>query len=454
MPNSWSVRRRLLVASSIAIVTALVLGIVAFALALGLILRNAASDAATVQAGQIASLVSQGEYSAASAVMDLPAEGSILQVISRTGHVLAASESQAATTPLVSERPPVGTVVTLTAASLAGSDVPHAIAVRGIADAAGETYTLVVAAPLDTESRTVRIASGLLAMGAVALAVGLLVLMRRIIDSSFEPVERIRMQVDGITSAGTAERLAVPDTRDEIADLALTMNAMLDRLARADEAQHRFISDASHELRSPIATLRATLETSSERESDEHVLMWTETVRLQRLVDDLLLLAKADDRGLALRRVEVDLDDVVEAEVRRLRSVAEGDVRSTIVPARIIGDPERLAQVVRNLGDNALRHTRGVIRLTMDVDSTNVHLDVDNEGSPIPEADRVRIFERFTRLDESRQRDSGGSGLGLAIAQAFARAHGGGITVSASPEGWCRFRVTLPLALPVDVPGA
>lgn len=444
MPRTWSLRRRVLLASSLVVVVALAVGVMGFTLALGRILTNSATEAAKVQANQIASVITAGEYTAASAVNNLPDQGSLIQIIDVTGAVVAASDSSA-TAPLTAERPAPGQAITSSASRVGDEVDPYVLVVRGVRDPAGRTYTLVVATPQNTESRTVQVATLLLAGAACVLALVLLLLIHRILSSALEPVARIRRQVAAISSAGSPERVTVPPTGDEIADLATTMNEMLDRLARADATTRRFISDASHELRSPLATIRTTLETSEHAPDPENALLQSETLRLQHLVEDLLTLAKADDHGLVIRRDEVDVDDLVDAEVKRLRALSPEPVQSAISAARIRGDADRIAQILRNLSDNALRHTHGGIRLSVMPGGDEVLVHVDNEGAPIPVSQRERIFERFTRLDDSRTRDGGGSGLGLAIARTLAAAHGGSITAEEAPDGWCRFTLALPL---------
>ncbi len=444
MLRSWSLRRRVMVASSLVVVVALAVGVLGFTLALGRILTNSATDAAKVQANQIASVITAGEYTATGAVNNLPTQGSIIQILDQAGVVLAASDSSAML-PLTKEKPGPGQVIDATASGVGDEVDPYVLVIRGVSDPSGRVYTLVVATPQNTESRTVQVATALLAAAACVLAVALLLLIHRILSSALEPVARIRRQVAAISTAGSPERLTVPPTRDEIADLATTMNEMLDRLARADATTRRFISDASHEMRSPLATIRTTLETSEHTPEPENALLQSETLRLQFLVDDLLTLAKADDHGLVLRHDEVDIDDLVHAEAQRLRAVSPGPVLSVITAARVRGDADRIAQILRNLTDNALRHTTGAIRLSVVLSGGRVLIHVDNDGEPIAAEQREAIFERFTRLDDSRTRDGGGSGLGLAIARTLAAAHGGSVTAGEAPDGRCRFTLNLPL---------
>jgi signal transduction histidine kinase len=297
-------------------------------------------------------------------------------------------------------------------------------------------------------------------------------------------VDRITTQVGRIGAANLDERVEVPPTADEIEHLARTMNSMLDRLQSADRAQRAFVSDASHELRSPLSTLVVTSEIAS---ADPTGRTWlemgdlvdSEVRRMQALVDDLLTLAKVDANGLVLKREDVDLDDLLQTEVRRLRTASTVQVIARIEPVRVSGDPDRLAQVIRNVVDNASLHARSTVAITLcadpdradpeaaeadrtDPDPADPHrtdpyraqIMIDNDGPVIPPSDRQRIFERFVRLDDDRSRDSGGSGLGLAISSAIMAAHHGSIAATETDEGWCRFVIELPSAPEFDrLPG-
>lgn len=235
---------------------------------------------------------------------------------------------------------------------------------------------------------------------------------------------------------------------DEIAALATTMNDMLGRLERADAAQRAFLSDAGHELRSPLAGLSATLDLAAgadDRTRRELVpVMVSEVDRMSALVADLMTLARGDDRTLVTQRVDVDLDDVVLAEVQRLRLTSRHRVVLQVSPARVVGDARRLSQVVRNLLDNADRHARTTIRVELAPGPEACVLRVDNDGPVVPAADRERIFDRFVRLEDARSREDGGHGLGLAISRQIAEAHAGRIVATVGPAGECRFELTLP----------
>jgi len=172
--------------------------------------------------------------------------------------------------------------------------------------------------------------------------------------------------------------------------------------------------------------------------------MEAEADRMRRLIDDLLLLAKADDNGLQLARTDVDLDDLLDAETRRLRTSTDLSIHADVSPLRVSGDVNRLSQVVRNLADNAVRHADHQIRLALTREHEHALIVVEDDGPGIPPCDRDRVFERFVRLDESRERSHGGSGLGLAIVEEVVRGHGGSVRISDSRLGGARFEVRLP----------
>lgn len=452
--DRWSLHRRILVVSAAAVTVAVVMGVAAFALTLDRILYSAAQDTAQAQLAQVVKLVETGAMPVTRVVVDIPSKGALLQVLDAGREVVAASDPAAADGPLTTLQPSVGR----TAAEqvlLPGASDPesYAVVARGVRDPSGTPYLVVVAAPLDVEASTVRAATLLLTGGAGLLLLLLLLLVSRMVRRALDPVERIRSEVARITRAGGGGRVTVPPTHDEVARLARTMNGMLDRLDRADASTRQFVSDASHEMRSPLATIRAALEVAATGAGSDpaalDALMGSEVTRMQHLVDDLLTLAKADD-GLPLARVDVDLDDLVIAEVGRLRATRAVRVEARVAAARVVGDTDRLRQVLRNLVDNAARHAVSEVALGVGpgVGPTagTAVLTVDNDGPPVPAADRETVFGRFTRLAASRERDTGGSGLGLAIVRTLVEAHGGTVVATQTPDGRCRFEVRLPLA--------
>ena len=293
------------------------------------------------------------------------------------------------------------------------------------------------------------VAGALLGVG-VPLATALIgVVVWRVATRALAPVEQIRLQVEQVDADALDQRVPVSGTGDEIDRLAGTMNSMLDRIEHSYRSQQQFVSDASHELRSPLATMRQFAEVASRHpqsttpeELSEVVL--AEGGRMQEIVEGLLLLARLDE-GEARSAEEVDLDDLALAEAKRLRSLGGVTVDSRGVTAvRVVGDARLLARAVRNLADNAVRHGRSQVAVSTTSENGVAVIRVDDDGAGVPEADRQRIFERFVRLDEARARDDGGSGLGLAIVAQIARAHGGTVRVEDSPLGGARFTIELP----------
>ncbi len=259
------------------------------------------------------------------------------------------------------------------------------------------------------------------------------------------PVSAITGRVQDITGSTLHERVPEPHTDDEIAELARTMNAMLDRIEGASEQQKRFMSDASHELRSPVAAIKTQLETALlDRETDWDSVARTvlnEDERLESLVGNLLALARLEE-GQRPHTVEVDLDEVVHEQTARPARVPID--RSGVLAGRVSGVRTELTSVVRNLIDNAARHASARVRVRLATHGPTVRLEVDDDGPGIEPADRAKVFERFARLQEGRSRDAGGSGLGLALTKQVVEAHGGNVFVETSDLGGASFVVELP----------
>ncbi|MDJ0768453.1 MAG: HAMP domain-containing sensor histidine kinase [Ilumatobacter sp.] len=276
-----------------------------------------------------------------------------------------------------------------------------------------------------------------------------------IVGRTLRPVEELRREVADIGLDRLDRRVRVPDTDDEIARLAATMNDMLVRLERSAERQRRFVADASHELRTPLTRMRTALEVDLGR--DDADLAETasgaldDTIEMQHLIDDLLFLARHDAGQTAIRFQRVDLDAIVEAEVREARAMVPsgpGIDMSAVSAAVVRGDASQLRRLVRNLLTNAVRHAASSVRVRVVDGPDRVVLVVQDDGPGIPPADRERVLERFVRLDEARTDRDGGAGLGLAIVKEIVLAHGGTIRVSGADEGvdvhGARVEVTLP----------
>jgi signal transduction histidine kinase len=334
-------------------------------------------------------------------------------------------------------------------ARLPGADHGYVIVTED-ASSGEQDYVVSVAVSLEDVDDSTAALVPLLLVGVplVLLVVGGTTWM--VATRALAPVERIRREVEQITSDRLDRRVPEPGSRDEIHRLALTMNQMLGRLEDSRDRQQQFVADASHELRSPLASIRQTAEVARahpgalpEGELADAVL--EESARMQRLVEQLLLLTRADEGAVLRTPHDVDLDDLALAEASRVRRNGLAVDTTAVTPGRVRGDTTSLAQVVRNLVDNAARHADAAIAVAVREAGGQVELSVDDDGPGIPDDQRDRVFERFVRLDEARVRDAGGSGLGLAIVKEIVTAHGGTVTVAAAAGlGGARFVVRLP----------
>lgn len=310
------------------------------------------------------------------------------------------------------------------------------------------------ATPLDdvNESVSTLIRGLSVAMPAATLLLAGLVWI--LVGRVLRPVEQIRRQVAEISGSSLDRRVPEPTTHDEVARLAQTMNLMLGRLEASAARQQRFVADASHELRSPLARMRAELEVDmAQPDSADHSAtqqsLLDETESLQRLVDDLLLLAKSDGDGTLGRREAVDLDDVVMREVSRMRQAGALAIDSSSVSAaQVVGDPTHLARVVRNVLENARQHGGSSVTVSLVERDGEAVLTVADDGAGIPEDLRERVFERFARADDARVRTGHSSGLGLAISREIVTSMGGSITLDPDHHPGASFVVRLPLAEP------
>ncbi|MFF9484099.1 sensor histidine kinase [Streptomyces sp. NPDC014676] len=302
--------------------------------------------------------------------------------------------------------------------------------------------TVHAGAPLAAEHSAVRTALTVMLIGFPLLLAVVSAVTWLVTGRALRPVEGIRSEMAAITaSEDLARRVPEPATHDEIARLARTTNETLAALEASVERQRRFVADASHELRSPIASLRTQLEVAAAHpgllDLDGAV---EDTVRLQHLAADLLLLARLD-AGERPADARVDLSALAREE-----AAGRTGVTVDAEPAEVTGSRGQLARVLANLLDNARRHARERVTVTVRREGDRAVLGVADDGEGVAEADRERIFERFVRLDAARSRDDGGAGLGLAIARDVAVRHGGTLTASSAPAGGALFELRLPLA--------
>lgn len=302
-----------------------------------------------------------------------------------------------------------------------------------------DPQTVLVARPVSSMRESVNVVRTALLITYPLLIAVLALFAWRVVGAALRPVEELRAGAEKITGGDSKDRLPVPDSRDEIHRLAVTLNGMLDRLARARARQRAFVADAAHELRSPLANMRTELEVA-QRIGDpagaEDLLVDVE--RLSRLVDDLLLLARADEAPGLARAEPVELGALLRETAERYSAARVPVAVADGPPQWTSGDPQALRHVVTNLVDNAVRHATSRVTLAV----VPGGFTVIDDGPGIPPADRERVFERFTRLDDARARDAGGAGLGLAIVQELVHRHGGTVTlVDAKPGVRARVRL-------------
>lgn len=457
-PRRSTLRTRVTVVASLGITAAVVLGVLFMYLLQMQSVRRTIDGQLRTYATQIAQSAPTGKWPRPLPASSLDANAAA-QVLASDGRVLAASRTLVGL-PAVYALP-------------AGSDTPVR---QKAADGVIPTDIRVVAERTTVQGRPVTIVTGtatnlleqvnseflrhllfgfpvvlILAAGTVWLVVG----------QALRPVEKIRHAVTEITSADLSQRVPEPGTSDEIGHLAHTMNDMLTRLEDTARKQRRFVADASHELRSPLAAIRTTLEVGLAHPDRAPWPVIAEraarqSIRLEDLIQQLLLLAKADEQQLSAQQRRVDVGVL-------LRDVATStqahhvdlDIDLDAAPgATTVGNPDHLQRLFRNIIDNAVRYAHGRVLITATASADAVRVEVDDDGPGIPATDRERVFDRFVRLDSSRERGSGTTGLGLAIAREIALAHRGRITIADSPTGGARMIVTLPLATTAATAGA
>jgi signal transduction histidine kinase len=304
----------------------------------------------------------------------------------------------------------------------------------------GHTYRIIVGTSYRDIHGTVELAATLAAIGSPFVVAIACLATYLVIGRSLRSVESIRERVASISGSKLSGRVPVPEANDEIAALAQTMNEMLARLEAAHRAQQRFVSDASHELRSPLSTITAALEVGAIHPEllDADLVQTTlipESERMRRLIEDLLLLARADEHGISLNRVDVDLEALVEDEVRRAQTATTKSVVMSLEPIRIQADPAQLGRAIRNVIDNAMKYASSTVTINLVGRQGHARLTIADDGPGVPEADRPRVFDRFYRVGDDRGRGSGGSGLGLAITAEIIAAHRGSIRMEGGAGG-------------------
>ena len=404
-------------------------------------LRDRLAESLDSRSGDIAALV---VADALPARLAGGGEHAVTQVVGPEGRVIA---STVGGERLISDlRPEAGAS---TAREIDGVTEPGhrgLLVARGV-EGPGGTFTVIAAEDFEAIERSTKVLGGSLAFGLPLLLVALGVITGLAVRRALAPVEKIRREIDAIGSENLGQRVERPATDDEIARLADTGNALLERLEAAFRREQRFVADASHELRSPLAVLRSRLElggTGGQEEEEEEAIQ--EVARIENLVDDLLHLARHEEGADTSPPELLDLDDIVLDEVARAGVGGAAIDARRVSAAQVRGVRGDLTRLVRNLLDNATRHGAGRVDVSLGEADGAVLLTVDDDGPGIPSDQRESVFERFARVDSDRGRATGGTGLGLAIARAIAGAHGGAITICDAPEGGARFVVRLPVA--------
>ena len=448
-----AVLRRIGVRPRIAAFAAVIVGVALTVGALLLVgvlrsrLDDAATTAAQLRARDVAALAEAGTLPRRLA---LPGEESaFVQVTDDEGRVAASTENIEGE-PAVSTQRPAGSEPLLLTDAIAPLDNVRAmrIAVVNVTGVDG-ALTVYAGECLSDVHETMEAVAAVLLVGIPVLTVFVAVLTWWAVGRTLRPVRTITRTMAEITASDLHRRVPVPAARDEVGQLAATVNDTLARLDTSVATQRRFVDDASHELRGPLAALRADLEISvTHPDRTEWTAVARDTVsdveRLQHLTDDLLLLARLD----APRQRQHERVDLAVVVGEAIRSIRRGDVvvaaTGLDAAATVSGDADQLHRLMRNLVHNAEQHARRHVAVSVVADGDTIRVTVSDDGPGVPVAERAAVFERFTRLDTARNRDSGGTGLGLAIAADVAASHRGRIAIVDGELGGATFVVEVP----------
>ena len=445
-----SVKARSAVAAGAAVLVGSVLvSAVALVLVQGAVTRSL-DDALSASAGGVIAQLSENPPSSGDPVqlpvLD-PRDPVVVQIVDAAGTPVASTpgvDARARICPAGPRNPGVSTTtVDLAQPGLVGTF--RVQTTETMAD--GVPYLVCAARSSDAAEATRR--AVLVAMGLVILAVTALVvlLVARAVGAALSAVADLTTEADRLRNLDEG-RLSVPDTGDEVEHLATTLNELLDRLHNQEKATRQFVADAGHELRTPLTSLRLELELAGSDGSDSSRAKAAlgDVDRLTVLVDDLLVLARAD-AGQRPKAQHVTLPECIADEVTNANRLRDGvHVTLHAESATAVSDLPALRRAVRNLLSNAVRHAEQQVEVRVAPVGSWVVIEVLDDGPGVPLSETRRIFERFTRLDDARARDSGGSGLGLAIVAAYAQSSEGDVVAHPGPGG--RFVLRLPRADP------
>ncbi|HEX6300218.1 MAG TPA: HAMP domain-containing sensor histidine kinase [Acidimicrobiia bacterium] len=434
-------------------VTAVAVGVLTLILVLGgvvLVALQRSSLTATIdqaliqRANDLTALVAGADFDGS-----FPAEAGdgFAQLVAADGSVVASTTNLSGADSLPVGLPDGDSDLIRTISDLGGDDDSF----RVLSRPADEDAVLHVGTEFEVVAEAAESLIGLLAVVLPLLILASAGLIWSMVGRTLTPVERIRAEVAEIKPNELQRRVPEPGTGDEIDRLAETMNEMLSRLESSTERQRRFVADASHELRSPLTRIRTALELETRTRkpvpAGEDKDLLQDVIEMQRLVEDLLYLARADEDAAEPVLQALDLDDLIIGEVQRIRAENRVEVdMGGVSGAHVDADPVQLRRAVRNLLENAQRHANQHVSVALAEQAGEAVLTVADDGPGIPESDSERIFDRFTRLDDSRTLETGGSGLGLAIARQIVHNHGGSLRLATSETAGAVFELRLPLS--------
>ncbi len=426
------IRSRITIIAAIVVLAVLSIAGVALATTQRAVLTDAADEVLSRQSIRILESWTNGLTDAT-----IPGQGddeSFAVLTDATGTVLAATSTTAGSLELA---PPPDDRVVYTTLTDASSGTVFRVRAESI-----DSLVVYVATPLDDVNDSVAALSrGLwvfVPITTALLALAVWILVGRVL----RPVEAIRRQVSDIRATTLDRRVPEPQTHDEIARLAKTMNEMLDRIEKASMQQQQFVDDASHELRTPLTRIRSELELG---ESPLRTTLLADVAELEHLIEDLLTMARHE---ATVSETPVDLDDVVIEVIESLRrahptlEIDSGHVSA----ARTRGSRSQLGRVVSNLLDNARLHGAGAVTVDLAERDGRAILRISDRGQGVLVGEADRMFDRFVRLDDARARNGSGAGLGLSISRAIVVAHGGTVMIDTDYTDGARFVVDLPLA--------
>jgi signal transduction histidine kinase len=456
-------RARVTLIAALGLLVALVAGDLLLLNTLRLSLTRSVDDTARSGATEVAALINANRLPDPVPV----AAGTVsIQVLGPSGRVVNVSAGADRLVPMV---PPAQAAAladgdSATLVHGAPFDMPPLLRVAVVRADGGDL--VIAAVPYSSAADSLQVVAHGLIFGTPVLFIVFVGATWLAVGSTLRPIDRIRRGAARVTGTGVPADLPVPEARDEVRSLALTLNDMLSRLSSAQQRQRSLVSDTAHELRSPIASIRAQLEVALDHPAGQDWAstardVLADTLRLSRLTEDLLLLARLDeqaDQGDMGRHGEpLDLGELACAAVARY---ADSPVPVTAVTAEadgtdgtalVAGNRDRLDRMLVNLIDNAIRYAKSSVTVSVSQSDSWAELAVTDDGPGIPEADRERAFDRFARLDDARTRcddDAGGAGLGLAIVRATAQSHAGTAHLESAPDGASGLRavVRLPAA--------